>query len=110
MTRSSPSAWCPSNDAPTIDDWNLQTGDTINWASNDSSLIYGEWTIRVLEDTEAPAELTFDLSALKNDVDHDLSDLTWSLLPSSTTTAARTVPTRTTSRSPSTVTSSCWTS
>ena len=71
----------PVNDAPTIDDWNLQTGDTINWASNDSSLIYGEWTIRVLEDTEAPAELTFDLSALKNDVDHDLSDLTWSLLP-----------------------------
>ena len=71
----------PVNDAPTIDDWNLQTGDTINWASNDSSLIYGEWTIRVLEDTEEANELTFDLSALKNDVDHDLSDLTWSLLP-----------------------------
>ena len=71
----------PVNDAPTIDDWNLQTGDTINWASNDSSLIYGEWTIRVLEDTEEADELTFDLSALKNDVDHDLSDLTWSLLP-----------------------------
>lgn len=71
----------PVNDAPTIDDWNLQTGDTINWASNDSSLIYGEWTIKVMEDTEDVDELTFDLSAIKNDVDHDLSDLTWSLLP-----------------------------
>ena len=71
----------PVNDAPTIDDWNLQAGDTINWASNDSSLIYGEWTIKVMEDTEDVDELTFDLSAIKNDVDHDLSDLTWSLLP-----------------------------
>jgi FlaG/FlaF family flagellin (archaellin) len=71
----------PVNDAPTIDDWDLQAGDTITWASNDSSLIYGEWTIKVLEDTEDVNELTFDLAALKNDVDHDLSDLTWSLLP-----------------------------
>ena len=71
----------PVNDAPTIDDWNLQTGDTITWASNDSSLIYGEWTIKVMEDTEDPAELTFDLSSLKADVDHDGDALFWQLLP-----------------------------
>ena len=71
----------PVNDAPTIDDWNLQTGDTITWASNDSSLIYGEWTIKVMEDTEDTDELTFDLSALKADVDHDGDALFWQLLP-----------------------------
>ena len=67
----------PVNDAPVIKDWN-RTTDTVMKADN-GSIPALPWSISLMEDDENVANLTYDLSAIKADVDHELDDLTWTV-------------------------------
>ena len=67
----------PVNDAPVIMDWN-RTTDTVMVADN-GSIPALPWSISLMEDDENVANLTYDLSAIKADVDHELDDLTWTV-------------------------------
>ena len=67
----------PVNDAPVIMDWN-RTTDTVMKADN-GSIPALPWSISLMEDDESAANLTYDLSAIMADVDHDLDDLTWTV-------------------------------
>lgn len=67
----------PVNDAPVIKDWNRST-DTVMVADN-GSIPALPWSISLMEDDENVANLTYDLSAIKADVDHELDDLTWTV-------------------------------
>ena len=67
----------PVNDAPVIMDWNRST-DTVMVADN-GSIPALPWSISLMEDDENVANLTYDLSAIKTDIDHDLDDLTWTV-------------------------------
>ncbi|MED5567548.1 MAG: type IV pilin [Candidatus Thermoplasmatota archaeon] len=67
----------PVNDAPVIKDWN-RTTDTVMVADN-GSIPALPWSISLMEDDENVANLTYDLSAIKADVDHELDDLTWTV-------------------------------
>jgi FlaG/FlaF family flagellin (archaellin) len=67
----------PVNDAPVIKDWN-RTTETVMKADNGSIPVL-PWSISLMEDDENVANLTYDLSAIKADVDHDLDDLTWTV-------------------------------
>ena len=60
----------PVNDAPVIKDWN-RTTDTVMKADN-GSIPALPWSISLMEDDENVANLTYDLSAIKADVDHEL--------------------------------------
>ena len=65
----------PVNDAPVIKNWN-RTTETVMKADN-GSIPALPWSISLMEDDTNLANLTYDLSAIKADVDHDLDDLTW---------------------------------
>ncbi len=65
----------PVNDAPVIKTWN-RTTDTVMKAANGSIPVL-EWSVSLMEDDTNLDNLTYDLSAIKADVDHDLDDLTW---------------------------------
>ena len=67
----------PVNDAPVIMDWNRST-DTVMVADN-GSIPALPWSISLMEDDENVANLTYDLSAIKTDIDQDLDDLTWTV-------------------------------
>ena len=67
----------PVNDAPVIKDWN-RTTDTVMVADN-GSIPALPWSISLMEDDENVANLTYDLSAIKADIDHELDDLTWTV-------------------------------
>ncbi|MDA0925053.1 MAG: type IV pilin, partial [archaeon] len=67
----------PVNDAPVILDWN-RTTETVMKADN-GSIPALPWSISLMEDDESEANLTYDLSAIKADVDHDLDDLYWTV-------------------------------
>jgi flagellin-like protein len=67
----------PVNDAPVILDWN-RTTETVMKADN-GSIPALPWSISLMEDDESAANLTYDLSAIKADVDHDLDDLYWTV-------------------------------
>ena len=67
----------PVNDAPVIMDWNRST-ETVMVADN-GSIPALPWSISLMEDDENVANLTYDLSAIKADVDHELDDLTWTV-------------------------------
>jgi flagellin-like protein len=67
----------PVNDAPVILDWN-RTTETVMKADN-GFIPALPWSISLMEDDESAANLTYDLSAIKADVDHDLDDLYWTV-------------------------------
>ena len=67
----------PVNDAPVIKDWNRTAGDVIE--ADNGSIPALPWSISLMEDDENLANLTYDLSAIKADIDHDLDDLTWTV-------------------------------
>ena len=67
----------PVNDAPVILDWN-RTTDTVMMADN-GSIPALPWSISLMEDDENVANLTYDMAAIKADVDHDLDDLYWTV-------------------------------
>jgi len=67
----------PVNDAPVILDWN-RTAETVMVADN-GSIPALPWSISLMEDDETTANLTYDMSAIKADVDHELADLYWTV-------------------------------
>ena len=67
----------PVNDAPVILDWN-RTTETVMKADN-GSIPALPWSLSLMEDDENTANLTYDLSAIKADIDHDLDDLYWTV-------------------------------
>jgi len=69
----------PVNDAPVIPTWDRQNG-TVMEAAN-GSIPAAPWQISLMEDDLSTANLTYDLSTVMTDVDHNLSDLTWTVAP-----------------------------
>ena len=69
----------PVNDAPVIPTWDRQNG-TVMEAAN-GSIPAAPWQISLMEDDLSSANLTYDLSTVMTDVDHNLSDLTWTVAP-----------------------------
>ena len=67
----------PVNDAPVILDWN-RTTETVMVADN-GSIPALPWSISLMEDDENLDNLTYDMSAIKADVDHELDDLYWTV-------------------------------
>ena len=71
----------PVNDAPVIPTWDRQNG-TVMEAGN-GSIPAAPWQISLMEDDVSTENLTYDLSSVMTDVDHNLSDLTWTVEPTS---------------------------
>ena len=67
----------PVNDAPVILDWNRTTSTVIT--ADNGSIPALPWSISLMEDDTSLANLTYDMSAIKDDVDHEMSDLTWTV-------------------------------
>jgi hypothetical protein len=67
----------PVNDAPVIKNWD-RINETVMKADN-GSIPALPWSISLMEDDESLANLTYDLSAIKADVDHEMDDLTWTV-------------------------------
>ena len=67
----------PVNDAPVILDWN-RTTETVMVADN-GSIPALPWSISLMEDDESVANLTYDMSAIKTDIDHEMDDLVWTV-------------------------------
>mgnify|MGYP000013462230 CR=1 FL=1 len=67
----------PVNDAPVIRDWDAANGTTI---VNKANLpINQAWKLVMTEDDTNVDNLTFNLSAVKTDVDHEMDDLVWTV-------------------------------
>jgi hypothetical protein len=67
----------PVNDAPVIFDWDLANGIII---ANKANLpINQAWKLVMTEDDTNENNLTFNLSAIKADVDHEMDDLVWTV-------------------------------
>ena len=67
----------PVNDAPVVLDWDVVTGAVVT-AANGSTPV-APWSISLMEDDTNVQNLTYDLSAVKYDVDHLPADLTWTV-------------------------------
>jgi len=67
----------PVNDAPVIKNWN-RTTETVMVANN-GSIPALPWSVSLMEDDTNLNNLTYNLSAIKADVDHELDDLTWTV-------------------------------
>ena len=67
----------PVNDAPVIPTWDRQNG-TVMEAAN-GSIPAAPWQISLMEDDTSSENLTYDLSSVMTDVDHELTDLTWTV-------------------------------
>jgi len=72
----------PVNDAPEILDWDRQDG--INIVSNAGDVPSFPWKVTLTEDDEDINNLTYDLSAMKHDNDHNDEDLAWSIVKAET--------------------------
>jgi len=72
----------PVNDAPEILDWDRQDG--INIVSNAGDVPSFPWKVTLTEDDENVDNLTYDLSAMKHDNDHQDADLVWSIVKAET--------------------------
>jgi flagellin-like protein len=68
----------PVNDAPQILDWDRQEG--VNIVSNAGDVPNFPWKVTLTEDDENVDNLTYDLSAMKHDNDHEDADLAWSIV------------------------------
>ena len=67
----------PVNDAPVVLDWDVTSGAVVT-AANGSTPV-APWSISLMEDDTSANNLTYDLSAIKADVDHNPVDLTWTV-------------------------------
>jgi FlaG/FlaF family flagellin (archaellin) len=67
----------PVNDAPVVLDWDVTSGAVVT-ADNGSTPV-APWSISLMEDDTNLDNLTYDLSAVKYDVDHNAADLTWTV-------------------------------
>ena len=67
----------PVNDAPVVMDWDVTSGAVVT-AANGSTPV-APWSISLMEDDTNANNLTYDLSAVKYDVDHNAADLTWTV-------------------------------
>ena len=67
----------PVNDAPVVLDWDVATGAVVT-AANGSTPV-APWSISLMEDDTNANNLTYDLSAVKYDIDHNAADLTWTV-------------------------------
>ena len=67
----------PVNDAPVVLDWDVTSGAVVT-AANGSTPV-APWSISLMEDDTNVENLTYDLSAVKYDVDHLDADLTWTV-------------------------------
>jgi len=67
----------PVNDAPVVLDWDVVSGAVVT-AANGSTPV-APWSISLMEDDTNTDNLTYDLSAVKYDIDHQPGDLTWTV-------------------------------
>ena len=72
----------PVNDAPEVLDWNRQTGVVIS--DGNGEVPNFPWKVTLTEDDESVDNLTYDLSAMKHDNDHEDADLAWNIVKSDT--------------------------
>ena len=67
----------PVNDAPVILDWDRQN--EVVMQANNGSIPNVPWMLTLMEDDTNLDNLTYDLSAIKYDIDHELDDLYWTV-------------------------------
>ena len=76
----------PVNDAPVIATQGVVT--SIDGLNSFQGLPDGNYRLDLVEDTTDPDMLTFDLSAIKSDIDHLNADLAWTLEPTNSCNSA----------------------
>jgi FlaG/FlaF family flagellin (archaellin) len=67
----------PVNDAPVILDWDRQNNKVLT--ANNGSIPAVPWRVTLTEDDTSTSNLTYNLSAIKFDVDHEMDDLVWTV-------------------------------
>ena len=72
----------PVNDAPEVLDWDRQEGVVIS--DGNGEVPNFPWKVTLTEDDENVDNLTYDLSAMKHDNDHEDADLAWTIVKSDT--------------------------
>jgi len=72
----------PVNDAPVVQDWDRETGVVISDGNGDVPNF--PWKVTLTEDDEDTDNLTYDLSAMKDDDDHTDDQLVWSIAKAET--------------------------
>jgi len=72
----------PVNDAPEVMDWDRQNGVVISDGNGDIPNF--PWKVTLTEDDESVTNLTYDLSAMKHDNDHEDADLAWTIVKADT--------------------------
>ena len=72
----------PVNDAPEVLDWDRQEGVVIS--DGNGEVPNFPWKVTLTEDDENVNNLTYDLSAMKHDNDHEDDDLVWSIVKADT--------------------------
>jgi flagellin-like protein len=72
----------PVNDAPEVLDWDRQAGVVISDGNGEVPSF--PWKVTLTEDDENVNNLTYDLSAMKDDNDHEDADLEWTIVKSDT--------------------------
>ena len=72
----------PVNDAPIIEEWDVSTNTVIS--DGNGAVPTFPWKVTLMEDDTNANNLTFDLTAMKYDIDHFGTDLTWTVSSTST--------------------------
>ncbi len=72
----------PVNDAPEVLEWDRQEGVVIS--DGNGEVPNFPWKVTLTEDDENVNNLTYDLSAMKHDNDHEDDDLVWSIVKADT--------------------------
>jgi plastocyanin len=72
----------PVNDAPEVLDWDRQNGVVISDGNGDIPNF--PWKVTLTEDDESVTNLTYDLSSMKDDNDHEDADLAWTIVKADT--------------------------
>ena len=72
----------PVNDAPEVLDWDRQEGVVIS--DGNGEVPNFPWKVTLTEDDESVTNLTYDLSAMKHDNDHEDDDLEWTIVKADT--------------------------
>ena len=72
----------PVNDAPEVLEWDRQDGIVIS--DGNGEVPNFPWKVTLTEDDENVDNLTYDLSAMKHDNDHEDDDLVWSIVKADT--------------------------
>jgi len=72
----------PVNDAPEVLEWDRQAGVVIS--DGNGEVPNFPWKVTLTEDDENVDNLTYDLSAMKHDNDHEDNDLVWTIVKADT--------------------------